>query len=63
MPNFAVAGFQTKRDIRHRSLDFVLFTGPDDMLFLASDGSVIQASIKDLGLLNVCYMYLLSHTL
>ena len=47
MPNFQVAGFQNKRDIRHRSPDFVcLFTG----WFLASDGSEIQASMEQLKL-------------
>ena len=31
--HFQVAGFQTKRDIRHRSLDFTLrFTGPGDLV-------------------------------
>ena len=55
---FQVAWLQNKRDIRHRSLDFVyLFflrhlpvqlTGR----FLASDGSTIQTSVEDFRPIN-----------
>ena len=53
-----VEGFQTKRDIRHRSLDFVLLylLGhlPVKMTwwFLASDGSENQASVEDFRPMN-----------
>ena len=55
---FQVAGFQTKRDIRHRSLDFVNLFLLGHLLvqvtwwFLASDGSEIQASVEDFSLIN-----------
>ena len=48
-----VAGFQNKRDMRHRSLDFVclflLGYLPVRVTwwFLASDGSEIHASVED----------------
>ena len=49
---FQVTEFKDKKDIRHRSLDFVYFTGPGDWWFLASDGSEIQASVEDFRPIN-----------
>ena len=70
---FQVAGFQNKRDIRHRSLDFVCLLLLGHLLvqvtwwFLASDGSKIQGSAVDFRLINLNFTsnicYLLSHTL
>ena len=50
---FQVAGFQNKRDKRHRSVDFVCLFLLEHLLVqvtwwcLASDGSEIQASVED----------------
>ena len=55
---FQVTEFQNKRDIRHRSVDFVcLFLLGHlpvqvNWWFLASDGSEIQASVEDLRPIN-----------
>ena len=63
-----VAGFQNKRDIRHRSLDFVCLFLLEHLLVqvtwwnFASDDSEIQASVKEFKFTsNICY--LLSQTL
>ena len=56
--HFQVAGFQTKRDIRHRFLDFICLFSLGQLLvqvtcwFLASDGSEIIASVEDLRPIN-----------
>ena len=69
---FQIAGFQTKKEKRHRSLDFVWVFLLVHLLvqvtwwFLASDGSEIQANMEDADVSirishqNICY--LLSHT-
>ena len=55
---FQVAGFQNKRDIRHRSLDFVCLFLLEHLPvqvtwgFLASDSSEIQASVEDFRSVN-----------
>ena len=57
MPNFK-SGFQNKRDIPHRSLDFVCLFLLGHLLvqvtgwFLASDDSEIQAGVKDFRFIN-----------
>ena len=55
---FRVAGFQNKRDIRYRSLDFVclflleLLPVHVTLWFHASDSSEIQACVKDFRPIN-----------
>ena len=55
---FQVAGFQNKRGLRHRSLDFVCLFLLGHLpvkvtwWFLTSDGSEIQASVEDFRPIN-----------